>query len=448
MPTSVPTTPKSLDTYAPFVGEEKLDEIRALAKPLRGARVLHLNATSYGGGVAEILNSFIPLLQDLGIEADWQTIEAHPEFFDVTKSMHNAMQGMYIPWHTAMAETWRQVNHANAEGITGRYDYVVVHDPQPAGVLHYIKQRDPEVLGAKWVWRCHLDTTESLPQVWDFLRGYVQLYDGMIFTLEEYVKEPIPGPVLQTIWPAIDPASTKNSEISPQVIRDVCDRYDIDPDRPIISQISRFDPWKDPLGVIDVYRILKEERPDLQLIMVASMANDDPEAWSYYERIVRKAGEDFDIHVLTNLNGVGNLEVNTFQSASDVVMQKSIREGFGLVVSEALWKGKAFVGSPVGGIPMQLASGRAGRIAHTTEDFAASIAELLDDSGARDKLGQAGREHVRQNFLTTRLLEDHLRLMNRLIPTRRGPARPSSDGRRNQSAGSRARPRGRTRKRA
>jgi len=414
MPTSVPITPKSLDSYEPFVGQAAIQRIKELAAPLAGAKILHINATSFGGGVAEILASFIPLLHDLGIEADWQVIEASSDFFNVSKSMHNAMQGMYIPWNSSMADMWRDTNKANADGIAGDYDFVVVHDPQPAGLLHYVRERDPKVLGAKWIWRCHLDTTESLPEVWDFLRGFVQDYDAMIFTMKEYVKGAIEGPELAVIRPAIDPTSTKNAEISPQVVREVLDRYEIDPDRPIIAQISRFDPWKDPLGVIDVYRILKTTRPELQLIMVASMANDDPEAWSLYERIVRKAGEDFDIHVLTNLNGVGNLEVNAFQSAADVLMQKSIREGFGLVVAEALWKGKAFVGSPAGGIPMQLAGGRAGRVAESTEEFARCIGELLDDPPVRAALGHAGREHVRENFLTTRLLEDHLRLMNLL----------------------------------
>ena len=414
MPTSVPVTPKALDDYLQHVGEETIDRIRQVAAPLKGAKVLHVNATSYGGGVAEILASFIPLLQDLGIDADWQVIEASPDFFNVSKNMHNAMQGMHIPWNSTMADIWRQTNQDNAAAITEKYDYIIIHDPQPAGLLSYVRERDPDVLGAKWVWRCHLDTTEALPQVWDFLKTYLQPYEATIFTMEEYVKEPL-GPSLEIIAPAIDPTSTKNSVIPSEVVRDVLDRYEIDPDRPIIAQISRFDPWKDPLGVIDVYRMLKITRPDLQLIMVASMANDDPEAWSFYERIVRKAGEDYDIHILTNLNGVGNLEVNTFQSAADVVLQKSIREGFGLVISEALWKSKAFVGSPAGGIPMQLAGGRGGRIASDTEEFAHTIGDLLDDPVAREELGKAGKEHVRNNYLTTRLLEDHLRLMARLL---------------------------------
>ena len=422
MPSPVSITPKSLEEYRRHVGDDTIAEIEELARPLRGARVLHLNSTAFGGGVAELLSSIIPLLQDLGIKAEWQVLDATPEFFNVTKSMHNAMQGMYVPWDNAMADTWREVNRANADAITERYDYVYVHDPQPAGLLYYVRLREASGLSAKWIWRCHLDTTEALPEVWDFLRGYVQLYDAVVFTMEEYVKSAL-GPQLAIIPPAIDPTSTKNTPLPPAVVREVLQRYEIDPDRPILAQISRFDPWKDPLGVIDTYRLLKEHRPDLQLLMVASMADDDPEAWSFYERIVRKAGEDYDIHVLTNLNGVGNLEVNTFQTAADVVMQKSLREGFGLVISEALWKGKAFVGSAAGGIPMQLDNGRVGRIASTTQEFADHVDALLSDSEARDELGTAAKEHVREHFLTTRLLADHLRLMNSLSANGSGPKR-------------------------
>ena len=238
MPTSVPVTPRSLDTYTPHAGEAPIARIRELAKPLKGAKVLHINATAFGGGVAEILASFIPLLQDLGIDADWQVIEASPEFFDVTKNMHNAMQGMYIPWSTGMADLWRQTNQQNADLIVDaaeQYDFVVIHDPQPAGVLHYVRERDPNLLGAKWIWRCHLDTTESLPEVWDFIKSFVEPYDAMIFTMEEYVKDFALGPLLQVIRPAIDPTSTKNSAIAPQVIRDVLDRYEID----VVSESSK-----------------------------------------------------------------------------------------------------------------------------------------------------------------------------------------------------------------
>lgn len=441
MPTAVPLTTKSLAEYGPYISEERMEELHRLAEPLRGAKVLHLNATAFGGGVAEILNSFVPLLRDLGVDADWHVMDASPEFFNVTKSMHNAMQGMYIPWNKTMADQWRGTNRANAAAMHGEYDFVYIHDPQPAGILHYLRERDPNLLGAKWVWRCHLDTTDALPEVWDFLRGYVVPYDAAVFTMAEYVKEPLHGPRLEIIWPAIDPTSTKNADISPAVVRDILARYEIDPDRPIIAQISRFDPWKDPLGVVDVYRILKESHPDLQLLMVAAMANDDPEAWSFYERIVRKAGEDYDIHVLTNLNGVGNLEVNAFQRAAHVVMQKSVREGFGLVISEALWKSKAFVGSEAGGIPLQLDYGRAGRIATATQEFAEAIGALLHDERAREEMGRAGKEHVREHFLTTRLLADHLRLMSALAAedragARKAPAKqPAVDGRSRRRGG-------------
>ena len=437
MPSIVPVTPKLLSDYRPIIGDAKTEEILELAKPLKGAHVLHMNATAFGGGVAELLRSLLPLMRDLGIDAQWQVMDGEADFFEVTKQIHNGMQGMYVPWNAPMADTWHRVNRTNAEALKGHYDFVVMHDPQPAGILHYVRERDPSALGARWIWRCHLDTTEALPEVWDFLRPYVEQYEAAIFTRDEYLKEDLKGPLVTMIPPAIDPLSTKNIDISDTVVREILQRYNIDPDRPIIAQISRFDPWKDPLGVIDVYRTLKTARQDLQLLMVASMADDDPEAWSFYERIVRKAGEDFDIHILTNLNGVANLEVNAFQRAAQVVMQKSIREGFGLVISEALWKGKAMVAGEVGGIPMQMLYGRCGRLASTTSDMAAGVRELLDDPKERDRLGALGKEHVRENFLITRLLRDHLRLMNHVasLPT------PYADGA-TPGAGTRTRRRG------
>ena len=412
MPILVPVAPKSIEEYRPIIGDAKTDEIIELAKPLQGSRVLHLNATSFGGGVAEILHTLIPLLRSLGIEVDWKVMEASGDFFNVSKQMHNALQGMFIPWNTSMGETWKSVNRANADTLDGAYDFAFIHDPQPAGILQALTEQGSQMaIDTRWIWRCHLDTTESLPEVWDFLRPAVQLYDAVIYTKETYVNGSFPGVEMAFIPPAIDPLSTKNIELSPDIIRDVLQRYSIDPNRPIMAQISRFDPWKDPLGVVDVYRALKYEHRDLQLLMVASMADDDPEAWSFYERIVRRAGEDYDIHVLTNLNGVANLEVNAFQRAADVVLQKSTREGFGLVISEALWKGRPVVAGAVGGIPMQMANGRAGRLGNSTADFIEHVGELLENPGLREEMGLTGREHVRENFLTTRLLADHLRLM-------------------------------------
>ncbi len=415
MPTTVPLTPKALEDYRPIIGDAKADEVLELAKPLRSAKVLHLNATAFGGGVSELLRSLVPLLRDLGIDTDWQVMEGESDFFDVTKQLHNGMQGMYVPWNTSMAATWHRVNRANAEALKGPYDFVFVHDPQPAGILHYVRQMDPTAFGARWTWRCHLDTTEALPEMWEFIRPYIQQFEAAIFTRDEYLKEDLRGPLITIIPPAIDPLSTKNVDISPGVVREILERYNISPDRPLIAQISRFDPWKDPLGVVDVYRTLKTTEPQLQLLMVASMADDDPEAWSFYERIVRKAGEDFDVHVLTNLNGVANVEVNAFQRAADVILQKSVREGFGLVISEALWKSKAIVASAVGGIPMQLLYGRCGRLAGTTGEMIDQVRSLLDASTEREQLGAVGKEHVRENFLITRLLRDYLRHMNHTI---------------------------------
>ena len=420
MPNTVPVSTKSLEDYRKVIGDAKTDEIIELGKSLRGARVLHLNATAFGGGVAELLNGMIPLFQDLGIDAHWQVMDGSEEFFNATKLLHNGMQGMYVPWDNTMGDVWRGINRTNAAALEETYDFVVVHDPQPAGLLHYVKEkmksrrRRNGAGDTKWIWRCHLDTTEALPDVWDFLRPYVDLYDAAVFTRGEYVQEDLQNPQLSLVPPAIDPLSTKNIDIPDETVKEILRRYQIDPERPIIAQVSRFDPWKDPLGVIDVYNALKKKRPGLQLLMVASMANDDPEAWSFYERIVRKAGEDYDIHILTNLNGVANLEVNAFQRAAQVLIQKSIREGFGLVISEGLWKEKAMVAGGVGGIPMQLVDGEFGFLANTTKEYSDRVAKLLDNPELGQQFGERGKEHVRENFLITRLLRDHLRLMNSL----------------------------------
>ncbi|HEY8491818.1 MAG TPA: glycosyltransferase [Dehalococcoidia bacterium] len=404
---SVPITPKTLDSYRPVVGDERIDEILALAAPLRDARVLHVNATAFGGGVAEILATLTPLMQDVGLAADWQVIRGAEEFFHVTKAMHNSLQGMFIEWTPSMREIWLRYNQINADLFDEDYDFVVIHDPQPAAILGLKAQATGRPHG-RWVWRCHIDLTEAQPDIWDIVRPYVSQYDAAIFTLEDYVKEDLAGPQIYTVPPAIDPLSTKNADLPEDTVRAILTRYTVDPDRPLILQVSRFDPWKDPLGVIDVYRACKQEVPDLQLVLVASMAHDDPEGWAWYERTVRRAGEDYDIHILSNLNGVGNVEVNAFQRSADVVIQKSVREGFGLVVSEALWKGRPVVAGNVGGIPMQIVYGRTGYLVNTTEECANRVLYLLKNPKTADRMGAAGREHVREHFLITRYLRDYL----------------------------------------
>ncbi|MCL5959665.1 MAG: glycosyltransferase, partial [Chloroflexi bacterium] len=332
---SVPTVQKRIEDYRPIVGDRIIDELKDLARPLKGARVLNLNATAFGGGVAELLGTLVPLMRDLGIEADWQVIRGADEFFNVTKCIHNTLQGMFVPWTSDMRDIWLKYNALNAELFDEEYDYIVVHDPQPAGILYFLTQQLNRRPKGKWIWRCHIDLTDAQMDVWDFLRPYVELYDAAIFTLQGYVKADLRVPVIAIAPPAIDPLSPKNSELSADTVTEVLSRYGVDPKRPMLLQVSRFDPWKDPMGVIDAYRLVKREIPDVQLVLVASMASDDPEGWSYYDRTVRRAGEDFDIHILSNLNGVGNIEVNAFQRAADVVIQKSLRESFGLVVSAA-----------------------------------------------------------------------------------------------------------------
>ena len=411
---SVPTTPKRIEAYRPIIGDQRVEEIIKLAEQIRGARVLHVNATAFGGGVAEILSTLVPLMNDLGLQCDWQVIRGTDEFFNVTKAMHNSLQGMLLEWTPQMRETWTRYNQQNADMFDEDYDFVVIHDPQPAGVLGMISHRLGHRPAGKWVWRCHIDLTDSQVDVWDLIHPYLEPFDAAIFTMAEYVKEDLTHPLLFTIPPAIDPLSPKNVPLPTSVEREILTRYGVDPKRPIISQVSRFDPWKDPLGVIDVYRSLKQDLPSLQLVLVASMASDDPEGWAWYERTVRRAGEDYDIHILSNLNGVGNVEVNAFQSAAKVVIQKSVREGFGLVVSEALWKGRPVVAGNVGGIPLQILYGRTGYLVNTTAECINRTQYLLQHPQLADHMGQEGREHVRENFLITRYLRDYLAIFNTL----------------------------------
>ena len=411
---SVPTTPKALQDYAPVIGEERVQEIRDLAAPLAGARVLHLNATAFGGGVAEILGSLVPLMNDVGLQADWQVIKGNDEYFQVTKAMHNALQGMLIDWTPHMREVWLQNNLLNARLFDEEYDFVIVHDPQPAAVLAFIADLRGRPAAGHWLWRCHIDLTHAQVQVWDTLRPHLKAFDAAIFTLADYVKDDLGGPRTLVIPPAIDPLSPKNADLPDDVQQSILARYGVDPSRPLIAQISRFDPWKDPLGVIEVYRSVKRELPDLHLVLIASMAHDDPEGWAWYERTVRRAGDDYDIHILSNLNGVGNVEVNAFQRAAQVVIQKSVREGFGLVVSEALWKGRPVVAGKVGGIPLQIVDGKTGYLVSTVEECAQQVLFLLKNPAKAHEMGRAGREFVRDKFLITRYLRDYLRIFAEL----------------------------------
>lgn len=400
---------KSVRAYQDLIGSERIQELERLAEPLQGKRVLHLNATAYGGGVAEILSTLVPLMQDVGLSAEWRVIQGNEPFFNVTKSFHNALQGQQLELTDAMRETYLDTCRANAGLFEGDYDFVVAHDPQTAALKHFLT--NPR---GHWIWRCHIDLTAANPSVWDFLRPYVEQHEAAIFTMEQYVKSDLRVGVVAIIPPAIDPLSPKNLPLAAGESRRVLARFGIDPERPILLQVSRFDPWKDPLGVIDAYTIVKREMPDAQLVLAGSMASDDPEGWLFYDRTLRHAGEDFDIHVLSNFNGVGNLEINAFQQEADVVVQKSTREGFGLVVSEGLWKGKPVVGGKVGGIPLQIIDGETGYLVSGVAECAERMLYLLRHPEVARQMGERGREHVREHFLMTRNLRDYLNLFNLL----------------------------------
>jgi trehalose synthase len=400
----------SLDAYTDVAPAPILDELRANARLLAGARILHINATAYGGGVSELLRSKVPLLRDLGLAVDWKVIGGSPEFFRATKALHNSLQGSPRSLSDAEKDAYRECLRENAASLEGEYDVIVVHDPQPAGLLSMHGKRD-----ARWVWRCHIDTSEPNAEAWGFLSPYLEEYDAAVFTMAEFVPPRFPVGRVETIAPAIDPLSPKNIELDGAMATQILDWIGVEVPGRLITQVSRFDAWKDPLGVIEAYRIVRQEIPELQLAMVGSMALDDPEGWDVYRQLSEVADRDPQIHLYTNLTGVGNVEVNAFQRLSEVVVQKSIREGFGLVVSESLWKGTPVVAGHAGGIPLQMPPGVGGMLVRSTEECARAVLELLRDRERARELGAGGREHVRRHYLLPRLLMEETRLYASLL---------------------------------
>ena len=409
---TVPVPPRRIDDLLQDAGEEAIDRLREAAAPLAGSRVLQVNSTAFGGGVAELLFTQIALLNDLGIETTWQVIDGRDEFFNVTKAMHNALQGAEIPWTREMERIYLEQCEENAAGIAKDCDFVIIHDPQPAAVLPILDRKSGR--SGKWAWRCHIDLSDSYEPVWEFLAGFVDGYDAAVFTMSDYVRPGLSGPSVFVIPPSIDPTSAKNCAISPDTEYEVLSRYGVDRTRPILTQVSRFDPWKDPVGVIDVYRRVKEAEPSLQLVMIASMANDDPEGFRFLDLTEEARAGDPDVFLLSNLQGVGNLEVNAFQRASTVIIQKSLREGFGLVVAEGMWKERPVVGGDVGGIRLQISDGESGFLVDSTEGAAERTLELLRDPDERHRMGRSGKERVRDHFLTPREIEDYLLMLTKL----------------------------------
>jgi trehalose synthase len=401
---------KSLDDYDTLVSRGLMDEVRRLAAPLAGRRVVHLSATAFGGGVAEILYTLVPVMADAGLDVEWRVMRGAEEFFRVTKTIHNALQGDPRGLEPDDLEVFHRYNADTAVALDAdAYDFVIVHDPQPAATIDSYPDRR-----AKWIWRGHIDFSTPNASVFDALLPSLRRYDAAVFHLREYA--PANGGLARVaIWPpAIDPLQPKNMALLAEDATYIVDQFGIDVERPLLTQVSRFDPWKDPLGVIDAYRIVKRRHPDVQLALVGSMAHDDPEGWEYYERTVAHADGDPDIFILSNLNNVGAVEINAFQVHSDAVIQKSIREGFGLTVTEALWKTRPTVAGRVGGIVAQITDGESGWLVNSAAECAEACAAILAEPAEARARALRGKEQVRRRFLTPRLLRDWLVLFNLL----------------------------------
>jgi trehalose synthase len=407
--TEVAVAHKSLADYTHIAGRGLIDRIRELAEPLQGKRVLHVSATAFGGGVSEILYTLVPLMRDIGLDAHWHVILGREDFFNVTKLMHNSLQGAPEEISDDQWEVFQAYNAMNAQDLEGEWDVIIVHDPQPAGMKLNAPDR-----ARRWIWRCHIDLSTPNPSTLARMLPLIRDYDASVWHLEQYVPAALDGGIRKICPPAIDPLSPKNMALSPEDAAFVCEQFGIDTERPLICQVSRFDPWKDPMGVIDAYRLVREQVPGVQLALVGSMATDDPEGWEFFHHTFRHADGDPDIKILNNLNNVGAIEVNAFQSQSDVAMQKSIREGFGLTVTEALWKGRPVIGGNVGGIPLQITDGVSGYLVDSPEQAAQRSIEVLGDPELAKQLGRTGKEHAREHFLTPRLLRDWLDLFTEL----------------------------------
>lgn len=408
----IPLGTADINKYRMIETRGFIDEVVSLGEELNGLRLCHINSTPFGGGVAELLVSYIPLLRSLGIKADWQIIRGDRRFFTITKGLHNALQGAAFEEISKekTQRVYRGNNEANARELDPNYDVFIVNDPQPAALCHYSPGSK-----AKWIWRCHVDSSEPDETVWSFLRPYIEEYDAAVFTTKEFIPRNLNIGKVATMAPAICPFSSKNMFIKKYVCRELLDNLGFDRNRLLITQVSRFDRWKDPFGTIAAYRLAKEKIPGLQLALIGSFAQDDPESWDMHAAISAEANKDDDIFVYSNLTGVGNMEVNAFQRASDLIIQKSIREGFGLVVAEALWKETPVIAGNAGGIPLQMTGELRNYLVDSVEECAEKIVYLLENPAVGKRLGEEGKEIIRQNFLIPRLIRDELTLIKSLV---------------------------------
>lgn len=390
---------KRIADYREFVGESKIADIYRKATRLSRYHILHINSTYYGGGVAEILRNMTLLLNEIGVDVGWRAMIGSPDFFRVTKKFHNALQGDKINLTDMKKKVFEGASEDFASFTHIDHDLAIVHDPQPLPLITNYRKKQP------WIWRCHIDLSNPDPEVWDYLKSFVLAYDQNIFQMEEFAAKGF-SEDYEIIRPSIDPLTTKNTDIEEDTIEKYLNNFGIDPSRPIISQVSRFDKWKDPSGVIDVYKKIREDM-DCQLVLVGSMATDDPEGQEVYDRIRRKANGMDDITLIADAH---DIVVNTIQRTSDVILQKSLKEGFALTVSEALWKETPVVGSDIGGIPTQIVEGKNGYLVdpHDYNQVAKKVKDILSDEQLKEEMGKKGKERIRKKFLITRHIEDWL----------------------------------------
>ena len=387
-----------IEDYERFVGAKTVDRVRDKAEPLRGLRVAHVNSTYYGGGVAELLSSLTLLMASAGIQTGWRVVHGPPDFFSITKKMHNALQGDAINLIELKTEIYEDVVYENAVRNHLDHDFVIIHDPQPLPMINHYRKSGP------WIWRCHIDLTNPNRDLWDYLVGFIEEYDAVILTLKEYAQA-LSRPQI-FFMPAIDPFTITNRELSEPEIDDRMGHYDIPTDLPLLVQISRFDRWKDPEGVIQAFQMARREVPCM-LVLLGNIATDDPEGEQVFASLLKHRDERIRI-----LSAQDSALVNALQRRAAVVLQKSIREGFGLTVAEAMWKGAAVIGGNAGGIRYQIRDGENGFLVSSVAEAAQRIVQLLKDAALRKRLGQAARETVRQRFLMIRLLEQYLDLFN------------------------------------
>jgi trehalose synthase len=398
---------ESLDPYSKIAGHEIMDQLLQLAKPLANLKIVHVNSTKVGGGVAEILLKMIPLTHYLGIDnCYWEIIQGPPDFYQCTKDFHNALQGNKIHISHSQLNLFETTNEANAERLRPFLedaDIVVIHDPQPLPLIEHFPNRK-----GKWIWRCHIDASQPYRPVWNYLKKFIEKYDASIFSLAEFCHS-LSKPMF-VILPSIDPLSEKNINLSVEEVKEKVSLFGIDSERTILLQVSRFDRFKDPVGVIEGYRMVKKFNPHVQLVLAGGRADDDPEGEQVLSEVERARNGDPDIHILL-LPSDAHRTVNALQRAADIVIQKSIKEGFGLTVTEALWKGKPVIGGNVGGIRKQIINWQSGFLVNTPEGAAYRIRYLLQNRDKMVDMGRVGREYIRENFLITRHLREYLTLI-------------------------------------